>query len=238
MIRSSPVDERNISKVPMQADLPIFVENATIIRRVVHAADQYLIALHAPRCAHGARPGMFVHVQCTAFLPMRRPLSILRADPQSDTIELLFRAVGTGTRALSERTVGETVSIIGPIGQSFEPDRQTPRVLLLGGGIGIPPIIYFAESLQKDSFAWQPLVFMGSEVPVPFTTRISSSSIEGVDPRVNCVIQVSLEEFMACGVGGWAGCTVPVPTANGRQMKRVCVDGPVFPTAAVFPDFF
>jgi dihydroorotate dehydrogenase electron transfer subunit len=47
--------------------------------------------------------------------------------------------------------------------------------------------------------------------------------------------QVSLEEFMACAVGGCAGCTVPVNTPDGVAMKRVCVDGPVFEARDVFP---
>ena len=47
--------------------------------------------------------------------------------------------------------------------------------------------------------------------------------------------QVSLEEFMACAVGGCAGCTVEVRTPEGPAMKRVCVDGPVFDGARVFP---
>ena len=47
--------------------------------------------------------------------------------------------------------------------------------------------------------------------------------------------QVSLEEFMACAVGGCAGCTVLVQTDDGPAMKRVCVDGPVFDAVAVFP---
>ena len=46
--------------------------------------------------------------------------------------------------------------------------------------------------------------------------------------------QVSLEEFMACAVGGCAGCTVEVRTADGSAMKRVCVDGPVFDAYTVF----
>ena len=46
--------------------------------------------------------------------------------------------------------------------------------------------------------------------------------------------QVSLEEFMACAVGGCAGCTVEVQTKNGLAMKRVCVDGPVFEAQSVF----
>jgi dihydroorotate dehydrogenase electron transfer subunit len=46
---------------------------------------------------------------------------------------------------------------------------------------------------------------------------------------------VSLEEFMACAVGGCAGCVVPVHTPQGKAMKRVCVDGPVFPAEAIYP---
>jgi dihydroorotate dehydrogenase electron transfer subunit len=46
--------------------------------------------------------------------------------------------------------------------------------------------------------------------------------------------QVSLEEFMACAVGGCAGCTVEVRTPHGSAMKRVCVDGPVFDAYTVF----
>jgi dihydroorotate dehydrogenase electron transfer subunit len=47
--------------------------------------------------------------------------------------------------------------------------------------------------------------------------------------------QVSLEEYMACAVGGCAGCAVRVQTPAGPAMKRVCVDGPVFEAATVFP---
>jgi dihydroorotate dehydrogenase electron transfer subunit len=53
--------------------------------------------------------------------------------------------------------------------------------------------------------------------------------------RFGVPCQVSLEEFMACAVGGCAGCAVPVVTEGGIAMKRVCVDGPVFDANAVFP---
>ena len=53
--------------------------------------------------------------------------------------------------------------------------------------------------------------------------------------RFGVPCQVSLEEFMACAVGGCAGCAVPVVTPAGLAMKRVCVDGPVFDANAVYP---
>src|SRR5690606_19818257 len=54
--------------------------------------------------------------------------------------------------------------------------------------------------------------------------------------RFGIPCQASLEEFMACAVGGCAGCTVPVQTAQGPAMKRVCVDGPVFDAYTVFAE--
>ena len=60
-------------------------------------------------------------------------------------------------------------------------------------------------------------------------------AVAKVARRFGVPAQVSLEEFMACAVGGCAGCAVPVVTDAGLAMKRVCVDGPVFDANAVFP---
>jgi dihydroorotate dehydrogenase electron transfer subunit len=197
------------------------------------------------------------------------------------------------------------VSVLGPIGQPFSPDPARPRLLLLGGGVGIPPMLFLAESLAGDPRArWQPLVLMGSEIAFPFAlatgprpvaglpdtagaalrsledqgipSRLSSNaglpgchpgyvtdlarhwldSLErpslaqvsvyacGPTPMLRAVArlaaeytlpcQVSLEEYMACAVGGCAGCAVELRGPEGRAMKRVCVDGPVFPAEQVF----
>lgn len=228
---------------------------------------------------------------------MRRPLSIMRADAQQGWIEFLYKDVGRGTHELSRRETGESISLIGPIGTPFTPDRSRPRPLLLGGGVGIPPMIFLADSMRDDKH-WQPLVLMGSEVPFPFPARPSRILMPGMPDAVIAAMpllddwgipsrlaslqgypgcfdgyitdlarawlnalnaeersevslyacgphpmlaatarlaqefglpcQVSLEEFMACAVGGCAGCTVRVITAEGPAMKRVCVDGPVF----------
>ena len=68
--------------------------------------------------------------------------------------------------------------------------------------------------------------------PNPMLEAVSKLSNE-----YNLPCQASLEEFMACAVGGCAGCVVEVATENGPAMKRVCVDGPVFDAKTVFNDF-
>ena len=284
----------------------IFVEDAELLSQQEFAGRQFVIRLRAPKCAAAATPGSFAHLTCDPLLPMRRPLSIMRTDPAAGWIEILYKIVGPGLEALSKQPLGATLSVMGPIGQGFKPSPQRPKTLLVGGGVGIPPMVFLAESLKERSdAAWQPLVLMGSEIPFPFHTRPSTILLPGMpDGVIACMplldgwgvpsrlaslagfagcfegyvtdlaaawlssldatalaevemfacgptpmlqatakvarrfgvpAQVSLEEFMACAVGGCAGCAVPVVTESGLAMKRVCVDGPVFDANAVFP---
>ena len=284
----------------------VHVEDARLLDRQEYAGGQYVIRLEAPKCAAGAQPGSFVHLTCDPLLPMRRPLSIMRASAAAGWIDVLYKVVGPGLAALSQQPVGATISTMGPIGRGFVPSARRPRTLLVGGGVGIPPMVFLAESLKARRDApWQPLVLMGSEIPFPFRARPSTIVVPGIpagaiacmpllddwgvpsrlatlagyagcydgyvtdlaaawlgslDPtalaevevyacgptpmlkavaqvarRFGVPAQVSLEEFMACAVGGCAGCAVPVVTDAGLAMKRVCVDGPVFDAAAVFP---
>jgi dihydroorotate dehydrogenase electron transfer subunit len=284
----------------------IFVEEAAILARQEFPGRQYVLRLDAPKCAAAATPGSFVHLTCDPLLPMRRPLSIMRVDADGGWIEVLYKIVGPGLEALSGQPVGSTVSTLGPIGQGFRPSPARRRALLVGGGVGIPPMVFLAESLLSRRDAdWEPLVLMGSEIPFPFRARPSTILVPGIpDGAIACMplledwgvpsrlatlagyagcfegyvtdfaaawlqsldgsvlgevemfacgptpmlqaaarvarrhgvpCQVSLEEFMACGVGGCAGCAVPVVTDAGLAMKRVCVDGPVFDANAVYP---
>ncbi|MGH8265479.1 MAG: dihydroorotate dehydrogenase electron transfer subunit, partial [Steroidobacteraceae bacterium] len=141
----------------------IFVEETRLIGRESFDGEQYILRLEAPRCAQAATPGSFVHISCDAALPMRRPLSIMRADAAAGWIDLLFKIVGPGLRQLSQQPLGAGLSVIGPIGQGFTPHRERPRTLLVGGGVGIPPMIFLAEVLKKRAdAAFKPLVLMGS----------------------------------------------------------------------------
>jgi dihydroorotate dehydrogenase electron transfer subunit len=281
----------------------IHLEEAKILAHQAYAGDQYVLRVQAPACAAKALPGSFAHLQCDPLLAMRRPLSIMRVDRQQGWVEFLYKAVGEGTRLLARRQPGETLSLLGPIGVPFQVHPERPRPLLLGGGVGIPPMVFLADTLRVDAH-YQPFVVMGSEVPFPFQARPSKflvpalpegviaamplledwgipsrlASLQGYPgvfegyvtdlarawllglseaergevevfscgphPMLEAVArlarefdlpcQVSLEEFMACAVGGCAGCAVEIQTEAGPAMKRVCVDGPVFDARQVF----
>lgn len=281
----------------------VFVEEAEVLSHQKHPGDQYVLRLSAPKTAAHARPGMFIHLVCDASLPMRRPFSIMRAGEKEGWIDILYRVFGSGTALLSHRRAGDRLSLMGPIGRPFTPSPERPRPLLIGGGVGIPPMIFLAETLKQAKGQYVPMVLMGSEVPFPFKPRPSQIMVPGMPkgaiaamplmddwgipsrlaslqgfpgcfegyvtelarqwlsslspaegreieifacgphPMLEAMAvlarefgvpcRVSLEEFMACAVGGCAGCTVKIKTADGFAMRRVCVDGPVFDAEAV-----
>jgi dihydroorotate dehydrogenase electron transfer subunit len=281
----------------------IFLEEAKILSHQAYDGDQFVMRLLAPHCALKARPGSFVHLTCDPQLSMRRPISIMRVNANEGWVDLLYKRVGRGTTLLAQRQVGENISLLGPIGNPFQLSPGRRRPLLIGGGVGMPPMIFLAEALRDDSER-QPMVILGSEVPFPFkptpskillpgipegviagmpllddwgipsrlaslqgypgcfdgyVTDLARHWLDGLDresrqtveifscgphPMLEAVTklaadydlpcQVSLEEFMACGVGGCAGCVVEVQTDEGPAMKRVCVDGPIFDAKTVF----
>lgn len=283
----------------------LFLENGRVLQQTAYDGNQYVLRIESPKCAAHADPGSFVHMTCDPAIPMRRPLSIMRADHAAGWVEVLYKVVGPGLHALAARKAGDTLSTLGPIGKPFTPHPERPRPLLIGGGVGIPPMVFLSDRLRGRADApWKPLVLMGSEIPFPFRTRPSAILVAGmpagsiacmplleewgvasrlatkagfagcydgyvpaladewlatlgpqelsevevfacgptpmlkataaVARRYGVPCQVSLEEFMACAVGGCAGCTVLVQTPDGPAMKRVCVDGPVFDAYTVF----
>ena len=276
----------------------LYVEQANLISHKAYQGEQYHMMLKAPETSAHAKPGHFVHIQCNESIFMRRPMSIMRSDSKNKMIEILYKVHGAGTDALSNKKIGNKIDLIGPIGQPFKMKGYKKRPLLIGGGVGIPPMIFLAEHIKNTTKNLKPLVLMGSEIPFPFknqpskiiinempsdvtasmtlledwkiasrltslkdyagcfgghVTELADIWLEKLDPdqreeveifscgptlmlkaisklakKYNLSCQVSLEEYMACAVGGCAGCTVLIKTENGNEMKRVCVDGPVF----------
>lgn len=282
----------------------IFTETAEILSHQAHEGQQYLIRVAAPQIAASALPGSFVHIRCDDSRPLRRPISIMRVDARAGWVEMLYKVLGEGTALLSQRQVGEKLSIMGPIGKPFTTHMERRRPLLIGGGVGMPPMIFVADSLREIKGAYEPFIILGSEVPFPFNAEPSKIMVPGIPNEVIATMplledwgfatrlaslqgyagcfegyvtdlarhwldalseeqraeveifscgphpmleavaklakeygipcQVSMEEFMACGIGGCAGCVVEVQTDKGPAMKRVCVDGPVFDSREVF----
>ena len=151
---------------------PVFEECARVTRHDALAAQQFVLELSAPECARHARAGNFLHLQCDPQRALRRPFSIMRADPAAGSVEILYKIVGQGSAELAARKPGDRLQCLGPIGNSFRVHENTTHPLLLGGGVGIPPMIFLAETLRENT-GLHPLAILGSEIPFPFPTRPS-----------------------------------------------------------------
>lgn len=282
----------------------INIEDARIISHEHFEGDQYVMRLQSPVIAAASHPGSFIHMVCDPSLPMRRPMSIMRTNAEDGWIDILYKVHGHGTWLLSQRNEGDCLNLLGPIGRPFKLENYKKRPLLIGGGVGIPPMIFLAEHIKSRPAGVSPFVIMGSEIPFAFRTKPSQIMVPGIpDGTIACMplledwgipsrltslqgypgcydgyvtdlarlwidsledqisdieifscgptpmlravallaqeynlpCQISLEEYMACGVGGCAGCAVRVTADAGPAMKRVCVDGPVFEASTVYP---
>jgi dihydroorotate dehydrogenase electron transfer subunit len=282
----------------------VSLEDAEIMDHQAFAGQQFILRVRAPKAARRATPGTFAHISVDPAVPLRRPLSIMRANASEGWLEFLYKPKGHGLDKLSARRSGEVLSVLAPIGRGFVPSPGRPQLLALGGGVGIPPMIFLADQFRARP-EFKMLVLMGSEVPFPFelvesrleaagasadatravallerwgvpsrlasnaglpgchrgyVTDLARSWLQTLTAKARANVQVlacgptpmlaavaklareldlpcqlALEEFMACGIGGCAGCNVLLQTADGPAMKRVCVDGPVFDAREVYP---
>ena len=280
----------------------IALEAGEILAHHAMGDGQHVIRIGLPRLAARAVPGQFAHIRCDERLAMRRPMSVMRVDPAVGWAEFLYKDVGLGTSLLATKPTGTRLSVLGPIGTGFQPHADSRRGLLIGGGVGIPPMIFLADRFRQPDMP-QPLVLMGSEIEFPFVLSSAKSGVAGICDEVRACVglleewgvdsrlaslrqlagcftgyvtdlarawlsaldrdvlarvgiyacgptamlkatselaetfdlpcQICLEEYMACAVGGCAGCAVQVMTEQGPAMKRVCVDGPVFDSRSV-----
>ena len=277
----------------------IQLEECQVLAHYQFDGKQRILTLASNKIPNLVKAGQFVHLTVDSSLKMRRPISVMSVDIENNSFDLLYKIVGEGTKKLATRQVGEYISILGPIGNGFDINSKK-RPLLIGGGVGMPPMIAIAQQI-KDNSHYQPYTILGSEVPFPFD--LVDSKFEAIDnatktmplleewgiraglaslanfdgvfngyvtdlakkylnsltykeiqeiqiyscgphPMLEAVAklaqefnidaQLSLEEFMACGVGGCAGCVVKTIENGNEKMQRVCVDGPVFEAKKVF----
>lgn len=128
----------------MQGSFPI-VKKENIARGI------YSLWIHCPPVAEAALPGQFAHLKVEGF-SLRRPISICEIDPQKGNLRLVFEIRGEGTRALADSREGGMADLIAPLGNGFSilPQKQ---VVLVGGGIGVPPLLEVAKRYGASATA-------------------------------------------------------------------------------------
>ncbi|MDR0223073.1 MAG: dihydroorotate dehydrogenase electron transfer subunit [Oscillospiraceae bacterium] len=119
------------------------------------SAGIYSYVISCPDVAELAKPGQFAHIKVDGFT-LRRPVSICDADKEKGSLRVVFEVRGKGTARLADINVGDKTDIIAPLGNGFTlPESMAPgrRVILAGGGIGVPPLLGVARVMKGNATA-------------------------------------------------------------------------------------
>ena len=131
-----------------------YQETALIKEQREIAPGVYSLWLQTEHIAEEARPGQFVSVYChdeSRLLP--RPISICEIDKENGRLRVVYRVTGpkTGTEEFSKLKAGDIIPVIGPLGNGFPYEKaEGKKVFLMGGGIGVPPILELAKQMDCE----------------------------------------------------------------------------------------
>ncbi|MGX8834302.1 dihydroorotate dehydrogenase electron transfer subunit [Amedibacillus sp. YH-ame6] len=123
----------------MQEEVAIILQNEQI------AKDTYRMVLQA-NMSKDMLPGQFVNIKVDGYL-LRRPISISSIEDMHFVI--VYKVVGDGTKKLTTLTSGQSMNVFGPLGSSYPIHNEEEEVLLIGGGVGVPPLFEVAKQYRK-----------------------------------------------------------------------------------------
>lgn len=189
--------------------------STTITRIDKLTQDVYSMWLKAEEVAKESKPGQFVSLYCkdgSRLLP--RPISICEIDKTNGTLRLVYRILGAGTKEISTFKSGDTIELMGPLGNGFTLEGK--KALLIGGGIGIPPMLELAKELSCDKqivLGYRDELFLNDELEqygkVYISTEDGSVGTKGnVIDAIN-ENQLNADIIFACG---------PTPMLRGIKL--------------------
>lgn len=117
-------------------------------REIAH--NIYEMVLSGPITKQMKIPGQFVHVRVSPYTEnvLRRPISIANVDAEAEELTIIFRAEGAGTTKMSLMKAGDTLDVLTPLGTGY-PLESDRHVVLIGGGIGVPPLHELSKQLNE-----------------------------------------------------------------------------------------
>lgn len=205
-----------------------FIKNAVIISQDRIASDVYSMWINAAEIAADARAGQFITVYSNdgaRLLP--RPISICETD--NGMVRLVYRVVGAGTAELAGYTAGDRIDIMGPLGNGYTPLNK--KAILIGGGIGIPPMLGLARELAENEgypesdadivLGFRSEVFLNDELArygrVTVATEDGSMGVRGNVIDAVKAYGVSGDVIYACGPVPMLRAVKEYAEANGTE---------------------
>lgn len=142
----------------------MFREVCRVLENKKVAPGHFVLKFSSKNIGKNAHPGEFVQILCSdSYEPLLpRPFSFLSVTPSDFSV--LYHVVGKGTEILSKAKKGDAFNILGPLGKGFSADAKTSVIsVLIGGGVGIPPLLHLAHTLLKNKARKENIhVFLGA----------------------------------------------------------------------------
>ncbi len=111
--------------------------------------------------ARTVRPGQFVHIKVAGCMDpfFRRAFSIADYDPDNRVLEIIYKVVGKGTGIMGQKTKGEYLDILGPLGNGYSRIAKSKTVVIVAGGVGFPPLYFLAKRLVEAGHPAKDILF-------------------------------------------------------------------------------
>ncbi len=196
--------------------MAIIQVKAKIISNEKVRKNYRLLKLACPEIAKKAGPGQFVEIRVSdgAEPLLRRPISIHDAD--KTRINLLYEIIGMGTQMLSEKTRGNSLDIIGPLGNGFTYGRPDKKygIILVAGGMGVAPLVFLARRLRT----LKPLVLIGARTK---TQIVCAEEFK----RLGCSVKIATDDG-STGFKGKVTVLLESCLAAGGKFSQIFACGP------------
>jgi len=186
----------------------------------------FQISFEAPALAAAGRPGQFVSIRVSDQLDpfFRRPFGIYRSS--EGRVDLLIEIRGRGTDILSSRLPGETLDILGPLGRPFSmPSDDVRHVVLIGGGVGVAPLLAMAEALKDN----------GRDVTLLYGARTNEYCFD-LSPfeEAGCRVHLATDDGSVGTPGRVSELFKEIPLDGGKTMLYVCGPDPMMKSVQDF----
>lgn len=200
----------------------IIAEKSAIARNI------YSFTISCPEIAQVAVPGQFVHIRIGSFT-LRRPISICGIDPVKGTLRIVFEIRGEGTSEIANLNKGDVIDMLAPLGHGFTVNPDFKKVILIGGGIGTPPMLPLAKAYGEKAVAISGFRnasavilqedFAAAGAETILCTDDGSAGIHGfvTQPLEELVRNGGVDAVFACG-----------PTPMLKRITEICRENSVY----------
>ncbi len=192
------------------------------------ARNIYSFTIACPEVAAVTVPGQFVHIRANGFT-LRRPISICGIDPEAGTLRIVFEIRGQGTEEIARLNKGDLIDMLAPLGHGFTVDSSFRKVVLVGGGIGTPPMLPLAAAYGEKAtvisgFRNASAVilqddFRATGAETVLCTDDGSAGIHGfvTQPLKELAVEGGIDAVYACG---------PMPMLKG--IAAICAENGIY----------